>query len=269
LSAFLAIAIVAGVSIVAAVAQTPFVPDEWKFGKRQESNTLHYCVDGRDPDLPIARKVGEAIAGALLLTPKEHVIGENAVGDDLDYLYRIFLATCDVHLGFKLIPEAYPEWIKLTRPYYRASYVVAVADPGWRSLADVPKSKPIGSTMGTSADLRLVQYLMALRGPERWDRYPMSTDEATLQALLTNTIGVALVWGPSFWALAQKDPAIAKLRLIAPNPLPTPTADIGAAVLANEPFLRSNVDQAIAGLTADGTIKAILDAHKFPAEPVR
>jgi polar amino acid transport system substrate-binding protein len=255
------------VSVV--LAQTPFVPDEWKFGKRQESNTLHYCVDGRDPDLPVARKIGEAIAGALLLAPKERVIGENAVGDDLDYLYRTFLETCDLHLGFKLIPEAYPEWMKLTRPYYRASYVLAVSEGGWRSLADMPKSKAIGSTMGTTADLRLVQYLMALRPPDRWDRYPMSSDEAALQAVLKNTAGVALVWGPSFWALAQSDPAIAKLRTISPNPLPTLTADIGAAVLANESFLRSNVDQAIAALTADGTIKAILDAHKFPAEPVK
>jgi len=32
-------------------AQVPFVPDDWKFGKRQDSNTLHYCVDARDPDL--------------------------------------------------------------------------------------------------------------------------------------------------------------------------------------------------------------------------
>jgi polar amino acid transport system substrate-binding protein len=87
--------------------------------------------------------------------------------------------------------------------------------------------------------------------------------------VLKNTAGVALVWGPSFWALAQSDPAIAKLRTISPNPLPTLTADIGAAVLANESFLRSNVDQAIAALTADGTIKAILDGHKFPAEPVK
>jgi polar amino acid transport system substrate-binding protein len=252
-----------------ALAQTPFVPDEWKFGKRQESSTLHYCVDGRDPDLPVARKIGEAIAGALLLQPKEHVIGENAVGDDLDYLYRIFLESCDVHLGFKLIPEAYPEWIKLTRPYYRGTYMLAVTDPGWKSLADVPKGKAIGATMGTSADLRLVQYLMALRAPERWDRYPMSTDEAALQALLSNIVGVALVWGPSLWALARTDPAIAKLRTISPAPLPIPTADIGAAVLANEAFLRNAVDQAIASLTADGTIQAILDSNKFPGEPVK
>src|SRR5262245_45259035 len=57
-------------------AQLPFVPDDWKFGKRQESNTLHYCVDARDPDLPVARKIGEAIAGALLLEPREHAVGD-------------------------------------------------------------------------------------------------------------------------------------------------------------------------------------------------
>ena len=118
-------------------AQTPFVPDEWKYGKRQESSTLHYCVDARDPDLPVARKIGAAIATALLLQPKEHVIGENVVGETLDSLYEIFLGTCDVYLGFKLIPDAYPEWMKVTRPYYRASYVFVATDARWRSLADV------------------------------------------------------------------------------------------------------------------------------------
>src|SRR6476469_8528272 len=70
-------------------AQLPFVPDDWKFGKRQDSNTLHYCVDTRDPDLPVARKIGEAIAGALLLQPKEHEVGENVVADEIDTLYRV------------------------------------------------------------------------------------------------------------------------------------------------------------------------------------
>jgi polar amino acid transport system substrate-binding protein len=142
----------------AARAQTPFVPDDWKYGKRQESSTLHYCVDARDPDLPVARKIGEAIATALLLQPREHVIGENVAGESLDNLYQVFLGTCDLYLGFKLIPDAYPEWMKLTRPYYRASYVFAAIDTSWRALSDMPKSSAIGATMGTGADLRLIQY---------------------------------------------------------------------------------------------------------------
>ncbi len=185
-------------SLSATFAETPFVPDDWKYGKRQESSTLHYCVDARDPDLPVARKIGEAIATALLLQPKEHVIGENVVGESLDSLYQIFLETCDVYFGFKLLPDAYPEWMRVTRPYYRASYIFAATNAGWRSLADMPKSQAIGPTMGTSADLRLIQYLRALSPAERWSRFPMSSDEAALKALTNGTIGVALVWGPHY-----------------------------------------------------------------------
>src|SRR5262245_39673113 len=85
-----------------AAAQTPFVPDEWRFGRRQESSALSYCLDARDPDLPVARKIAQAIAAALLLQPKEQVIGENVVGESIDSLYRLLLETCDLHLGFKL-----------------------------------------------------------------------------------------------------------------------------------------------------------------------
>jgi polar amino acid transport system substrate-binding protein len=248
-----------------APAQTPFVIDEWKFGRRQEASTLHYCVDARDPDFPVARKIGAAIASALLLQGREHVIGENVVGESIDSLYRVFLETCDVYLGFKLIPDAYPEWIKVTRPYYRASYLLAATNAGWRSLADVPKTQAIGSTMGTNADLRLIQYLQALGAAERWARFPMGTDEAALKALTSGTVGVALVWGPALWAAQRSDSASAGVRVIAPSPLAASTMDIGAAVLANESFLRGNLDQAIASLTADGTIQRILDDDKFPA----
>ncbi len=253
----------------AAWAEPPFIPDEWKYGRRQESSTLHYCVDARDPDFPVARKIGEAVAAALLLQPKEHVIGENVVGEGLDNLYRVFLETCDVYFGFKLLPDVYPEWIKVTRPYYRGSYVFAATNTGWRSLADVPTSQTIGSTMGTRADLRLIQYLQALTPAERWNRFPMSSDEAALKALMNGTIGVALTWGPALWALQRGDSAFSGVRVISPSPLPASFADIGAAMLANESFLRASVDQAIASLIADGTIQAILDNDKFPAIAVK
>ena len=253
----------------AALAQTPFVPDEWKYGKRQDGAALNYCVDERDPDLPVAKEIGRAVAQALLLQPKEHAIGENTVGEDIDNLYRVFLETCDVFLGFKLISDAYPQWIAITRPYYRTSYVLVTADAGLESLADMPKSKAIGATIGTSADFRLIQYLQALPAEQRWSRFPMGSDELALAALMRGTVGVALVWGPSFWALQKSDPAFAGLRLISPKPLPESTVGVGAILLANETFLRSSVDDAIASLTADGTIQAILERAKFPATPAK
>jgi len=250
-------------------SDTPFVPDAWKYGRRQNGSTLQYCLDARDPDLPVARKIGRAIAGALLLEPKPHEIGANTTGEDIDNLYRTFLETCDVYLGFKLIPDAYPQWLAVTRPYYRTSYVFVTANPAWNALADMPRSEAIGATIGTAADIRLIQYLQALPVQSRWSRFPLGSDELALAALKRKTVGAALVWAPSLWALRQSDPELARLRTIALRPVPDSAVEVGATLLARETFLRSNIDRAIAALTADGTIQAILDGERFPATPVK
>ena len=124
-------------------------------------------------------------------------------------LYRVFLETCDLYLGFKLIPDAYPEWLTLTRPYYRAGYVLAVTDPAWKSLADMPRSQAIGATIGTSADIRLIQYLQALAGEGPLE--PLSDVVRRGRAALGRcaaTAGAALVWAPALWALQAGDPAL-------------------------------------------------------------
>jgi polar amino acid transport system substrate-binding protein len=254
---------------VAFAQDTPYVPDEWKYGRRQSGSTLQYCLDTRDPDLPVARRIGQAIAGALLLEPKPHELGQISAGEDLDNLYRVFLETCDVFLGFKLIPDAYPQWLAVTRPYYRTSYVVVTANPQWKALSDMPPGQAIGATIGTSADIRLVLYLQSLPQERQWSRFPMGSDELALRALVRGAVGAALVWGPSFWALRPADPAFAPLHIMAPRPLSVSLVDVGATLLSRETFLRSSLDQAIAALTADGTIQSILDSEKFPASPVR
>ena len=253
----------------ASAQDTPYVPDEWKYGRRQTGSALQYCLDVRDPDLPIARKIGQAIANALLLEGKPRELGQNSVGEDLDNLYRAFLETCDIYLGFKLIPDAYPQWLAVTRPYYRTSYVMVTTNAQWNALADIPRTQAVGATIGTSADIRLIQYLQSLPADRQWSRFPMGSDELALRALLSGSIGTALVWGPSFWAMRRSDPALAKLRIISSRPVPDSGVDVGATLLSRESFLRSNVDQAIASLTADGTIQAILDSEKFPGAPVR
>jgi polar amino acid transport system substrate-binding protein len=254
---------------ILASAQTPFVQDEWRFGRRQDGPTLHYCVDERDPDVPVARKIGAAIAGALLLEPKEHAISEAWSGEDIDQVYQVLLETCDVFLGFKLIADAYPAWLDITRGYYRTSYVFVTANADWKSLADVPLTQPIGGTIGTSADIRLIQYIAALRPAERWTHYPIASDETALTDVSKGKLAAALVWAPSFWALRRNHPEFAALRIIAPRPLPESSAEVGAILLARETYLRTNVDQAIKALSADGTIDGILKGFSFPAAAVR
>jgi polar amino acid transport system substrate-binding protein len=253
-------------------ADTPFVVDEWRFGTRETKAALRYCIDERDPDWPVARKIAAAVASALLLQTKEYLIGDDPrstdmSGEDLDDTYRTLIQHCDVFFGFKLVPDTYPGWLTITRPYYRSTYVYVASEPLWKSLDDMPTARPIGTTIGTGADMRLTQYLLAVPADKRWDKYPMSSDEAALQAVMRGITGVALVWAPALWALRKTDASIAKLHEIAPAPLPVSSADVGAILLSKQVFLRSNIDQAIASLTADGTIAGILKEKNFPGAP--
>lgn len=249
-----------------ALAQRPPIPDSWLGGKRQDPSALRYCIDSRDPDQPVAEAIGEAIASALLLEPKVHVVEPGLVTAEFDDLYPYFFRHCDIHLGFKLIPGAYPDWLVVSRPYYTSSYGVVVKDPRWSALADIPPGAALGPTIGTAADLRLANYLFAVDAARRWLRHPQSSNEVALRSLVGGTISAALVWMPALWAEQRRDPAVASLRVIAPRPLPPTAFGVGAGSLSEESFVRTQADRAIAALVADGTIQAILDRFKFPAK---
>ena len=245
--------------------ERPTAPNHWTYGRRLNESQLRYCVDRRDPDWEVAGAIADAIAQGLLLEPQRYVVESNIVLEDITKIYEVMLAHCDVHMGFKLIPEGYPDWITLTRPYYEAQYVFVAVNPDIHALADVTPGSPIGATIGTMAHLRLVSYVSGLPAEDRWPTYPMGSNDRALESLLNGTVDVALVWAPALWARLRAEPALADLRVIDPNPLPPTTLGVGALLLADQTFLRTAVDEAIGALAADGTITAIMEGWDFPA----
>lgn len=243
----------------------PYTQNQWTYGRRLDESQLRYCVDQRDPDWEVTGAIADAIAQGLLLEPQRYVVESNIVVEDITNVYEILLKHCDMHMGFKLIPQGYPAWVTVTRPYYESRYVYVTADPAIGSLADLARGRPIGATMGSQAHLRLVSYLSALPREERWPAYPMGTSDLALSSLLDGTVEVALVWAPALWAKQREDAAYADLRVIDPRPLPPTTLGVGALMLSDESFLRTAIDEAIAALTADGTIQGILEEFGFPA----
>lgn len=243
----------------------PFANGQWNIGRRLDESQLRYCVDQRDPTWEVAAEIADAIAQGLLLEPQRYVVESNFVSDDITKVYKIMLLHCDLHMGFKLIPGGYSNWATLTRAYYEAQYVFVTADADIHALAEVAPGRPIGATMGTSAHLRLVSYLTALPAQDRWPTYPMGSNDLALKSLLNGTVDVALVWAPTLWAKQREDSAYADLHVIDPTPLPSTTLGVGALLLANETFLRTAVDEAIAALSEDGTITGILEKYGFPA----
>lgn len=252
---------------VAAQEPPPLVPHDWEMRRPTEESQLTFCVDTRDDDWQVGEEIGNAIAEALLLEPKVHVVDSDLEAQSLDDLYALMLESCYVHMGFKLLPATYPAWFQLSRAYYQANYVYVTRNEAWKSLSDVPPKKSIASTMGTRADIRLIGYLTALDEQQRWARFPLGTGTLALQMAMDGTADVALVWEPVLWAAQQKDPALSALHVISSDPLPETTEGVGAVVLGGESYLRTSIDEAIAALTADGTIARIIAAHPgFPAK---
>jgi polar amino acid transport system substrate-binding protein len=245
--------------------EVPYADGQWNFGRRLDESQLRYCVDRRDPTWEVAGAIADAIAGALLLEPQRYVVESDVIMEDITNVYAIMLEHCDIHMGFKLIPEGYANWVTLSRAYYDTQYVFVTDDPDIQTLADLEPGRPIGATIGTSAHIRLVSYLTALPAQDRWPAYPMGTDDLALESLLKGTTDVALVWAPSLWAKQRAEPAYAELHIIDPAPMPPTTLGVGALMLSDETFLRTAVDEAIAALREDGTIAGILADFQFPA----
>lgn len=243
----------------------PYTQNQWTYGRRLDESQLRYCVDRREPDWEVTGAIADVIAQGLLLEPQRYVVESAIVLEDITNVYEILLKHCDMHMGFKLIPQGYPAWVTVTRAYYESRYVFVTADPEVTALADLAPGRSIGATMGSQAHLRLVSYLSALPRDERWPAYPMGTADLALGALLDGTVDVALVWAPTLWSKQREDAAYADLRVIDPRPLPSTTLGVGALMLSDETFLRTAVDEAIAALTADGTIQGILEEYGFPA----
>ena len=210
-------------------------------------------------------EIGEAIAAGLLLKPQRYVTPSDLESEDLTRVYAVLLEHCDVYMGFKLLPSVYPGWVTLTRAYAEVGYVYVTAKSNIRALADLPPGRPIAASRGTTAHVRLVSYNLALPAAQRWPVFPFGNDQLALESVLSGTADVALVWEPSFRAMQERDPAYAAFRVVAPAPLPPTTVGVGGLLLKPNTFLRAAIDEAIAALTADGTIPAILSKYKYAA----
>jgi hypothetical protein len=143
--------------------------------------------------------IADAIAQGLLLQPKRFVVKSQIVLEDLTKLYGILLKNCDVYMGFKLIPEGYPNWVTVSRAYYDEGYVYVSADPDIHALGDLKPGHAIGATIGTMAHFRLISYNRRCRptsagrstptGPTSWRSGRCSTAPRTWRSSGRRTCG--------------------------------------------------------------------------------
>ena len=250
-------------------AQAPLVPED-RLDRRFElaGDTIRFCLGTRNPLTEFDRAIATEIAHSLLLEAEFIEIPPNfplyEEHDFLEALFILLINDCDAFLGFNLTADGYPDWLTFSRPYASFPFQLAVVEEEYESLADIPRDRPLGAPMLSQVEGMLIGYLQSLPAQERWRRFPYADQELLLERLMDGTLGGAFFWAPELdLLLANNEEAQAQVRTVATAPLPSTSAVVGIALLRDDTFLRSSLDEAIATLIEDGVITELLEEYEL------
>jgi polar amino acid transport system substrate-binding protein len=265
-------------SLMPALAQglQPVVPRDLVNNRRPvEGDTITFCVNPQSLANNFNRAVAQAIAQSLLAKAEFHNVTPNGKVQPLDYSFPIsdselfiYLSEyCQAFVGFNLSSNVYPEWLTFSRIYAETRFVLAVTNPDYQSLKDIPVDKAIGTRFVSAADLKLVNYLQSLPVEQQWKKFGFFSNQILVDKLLDGTVGAALIWEPSL-APALKGKAQAdQVRVISTDDYSPPLIQFGLALRSKDTALRTLLDQAIVSLIEDGTIDRLLEEYQVPGEP--
>ncbi|HEV7719217.1 MAG TPA: hypothetical protein VGO70_09615 [Arsenicitalea sp.] len=238
---------------------------------RLQGDQITFCLDRASPGAPLDEKVGQAIADALLVKP---VFTDAPSGFPIDaggYLAELKIEmsnSCDVLLGISLQPNfPYPDWATPTRAYVDIPFVLAVTNPNYKSLADLPRTQPIGTALGSVGEYTFITYSLQQAVDQRWRRLPYADPVLMLKRVKDGTLGGMVLWQPTLAKITNGDPAAAGVRIIPTDPVPASSVQVAALVSSRDSFLRTQIDDAINSLIGDGTIQSLLDQAKFTGKP--
>ncbi|MCW5714701.1 MAG: transporter substrate-binding domain-containing protein [Bauldia sp.] len=224
--------------------------------RRHTGNLLRFCYDENASTAAFDRAVGEEI-GARMLVATEFVPIRAGYGIDGQYLLEdLFVAltnNCDAMLGLSVF-SGYAVEFTVTQPYVHYDFVLGVVDPAYGRLLDIPAGARLGTQISTRGEVAFLGYNNVRSEGSRWLRLPYADPDLMLTRLLDGTIVGMVLFGPTFVQIAADRPEAAAVRLLTLDPVQGAFANVGAVLLAQSSFLRSEIDGAIASLVADGTI---------------
>lgn len=251
LAAVLGLALLAtgGWSFAAFAQRTP-VDRTWE--RVVASGTLRVAIDpsyppfasgpGDDPtgfDADLARRLAERLGVTVVFVPTP-----------LDNLYDVLhIRTVDVTISALTVRPEERGRVRYSQPYLEAGPRILVrADAPFRELADLG-GQMVGAELGSDGDLaarRLVRRLPDLRLDSSFE-----TGDAALAALLDGRLAAASFDGIAALTILNAHPELRAL----PSPDPAPLV---FAVPQDATVLQARLDDALAGLAADGALAELV-----------
>lgn len=250
---------------VPAFAQVP--PELLNNTRRQNGESITACFDTTATTLEFDREVAKLIADSLFVDLQTRDGFGGFPIDGAGFMDELSIAmnnTCDLFMGISVqVNSQFPEWAAVSRPYASMPFVLAVDNPDWQSLADIPHDRKIGTALQSLGELVFITWAQQQPEAERWKRLPYANFELMLKRVQDESLGGMLLWQPSLVKLQQTVPAAKDVRIIDLAPVPAVDVHVGALVSSKDSFLRSQVDEAIDALVADGTITALMERYGY------
>ncbi|NMA97621.1 MAG: amino acid ABC transporter substrate-binding protein [Phyllobacteriaceae bacterium] len=255
--------IAAAVLVTTTAVQAQLLPQQLQTQEREvQGNKIRACVDDYSAGGKLDRAIAQAIGDALFLEVeyKEALRGFPLDGDGYLAELQIQLNNdCDLFMGVVVQPNMpFPDWASITRPYAEVPFVLVTDKPDYNSLADIPYGLTIGTSLASLGERVFATSVAQRPQDQRWKRLPYADFELMTLRMREDKLAAMLLWQPSLLQLAETDPSVADLRIISLDPVPQAVVPVGALVSTRNTFLRTQVDNAIAELTADGTIDQIM-----------
>lgn len=252
-----------------ASAQTAELSGEFLPAKRQmQGNKLRVCIDRFSAGAALDLAVAEAIGDALFLKVEAKPGLSNfplTGGGYLTELQFLMHNECDLMMGMVVQSNpAFAEFAAQTRSYAKIPFVFATKDPQVDTLAQADKNLPIGTALGSRAEMTYINWAGQKKAGTTWVRLPYADPALMIRRVRDDTLSGAIIWQPALAKLLADpqpeagDAAIA-IRGVSLTPLPDTVVEVAAIVSAGDDYLRKQMDDAIEALSADGTFAAIMD----------
>ncbi|MBJ7576782.1 transporter substrate-binding domain-containing protein [Devosia sp. MC532] len=238
---------------------------------RREGNRIAFCIRPVGPLARFETEVAEKI-GQMLLTqvrtftpnlrgfPVRPTAYDYILGMTDEQMFIMMAEQCDVVMGMHLTSFV-PEWLRISRPYLTSEIIAVSRDPGVRTLDDLDATKSIGTQSNAAGDAALVSHFKTLPADKVPQRVTFRTNEALVTALAEGSIDAALIWEGA--ALAGMDEHQQQFHRLDQLPFPITEVMVGGAVRTPDTFLGALIDEAIAALEANGTLRALAERHNL------
>lgn len=253
----------------AALAQSHGVPQELLNNTRRlDGDRLEVCLDSTTKIQAFDRAVATAIAEALFLKVNFHpgFGGFPTSGDGfLDELQIAMTNSCDIMMGMTVQESSpFPDWAVLSRPYVSLPYMFVVkADAPYEKLTDLPLDRKIGTPLSSMGERVFITWNQQLPKDQRYIRLPYADMDLMTKRVADGSLGGMLIWSPVWADLAKTNADTAPLHPISMSPVPAMVTRVGILMKARDTYLRSQIDQTIDALVADGTIDALMQEYGY------